>query len=617
MDASKLPGLTFFQWSRVNAPNPKLASPIDATDTTIIFTSAPQDEDGNVITGNFLFGVRNSDSYVETIYVPAGGMSVDGLTATGCVRGIDISGTDYNTGDAAFASSFDQDSPVFCNITAVWAMMVRDVLQGTGDIATGGLSLVLGDETDSTVTIKRAKNGAVEGFLRLNDSTGKVQYQNSPAGVWVDFDSVTASNLVEVSATDTTPGYLEDKITVTSGSGATVTKTTTGGGGDEKVNIDVALNVGTGGVVTHETYTPAFLTGGNAPETNVAIWDSVSDGAFQITIDGVARSITGLDFTAPVTSMAEVATVIQNGIRALTGSTETCTWSGTELVITSADTTASSAITVTTAGASGTDISGVAGGVQYMDCDAGSTAAVTNAVLDPTADSGKIALLNAAGNVDTDLLREVIDKDGYAAKGDIIVASAVNTPSILTVGSDDEVLIADSGEASGVKWGTTGTGKVAIMTAAVDVRSTTSETTILTTTVPANTLSTANVVNVFLYVSDFDLESGKNFGLRLKYGATTLFNMSITAPSAVSNYTGRIEMSLYADAATNAQRGVGLLQVANSTHLSASDGFMSYDSGTSAVDSTSAQTLTVSLQPNFSSAATGMTVFGGHVSFLR
>lgn len=454
-DTTALPALNYFQWSTVAAPNPKLASPIDAIDTTLVFTSAPLDEDGNVITGNFLFGVKNSSSYVETIYVPAGGMSVDGLTATGCIRGVEPTGLDYNTSNAGFASSFDQDSPVFCNITATLASITRNVLQGTGDMATGGLSFVIGDETDSTVTIKRAKNGSIEGWLRLNDATGKVQYQNSPAGVWVDVDNVTGSNLVTCSADDTTPGYLEDKITVSSGTGATVTKTTLNPAGNETVNIDVALNVGTGGVVTHDTYTPAFLTGGNAPETIIAIWDSVADGAFQITIDGVARSITGLDFQTPaVTSMAEVATVIQVGIRALTGSTETCVWSGTEFVISSVDTTASSAITVTTAGAAGTDISGVAGGSQYMDCDVGSTAAVTAAVLDPTADSGKIALLNAAGNVDTDLLREVIDKDGYAAKGDIVAATAVNTPGILTVGSDDQVLTADSGETTGLKWAT-------------------------------------------------------------------------------------------------------------------------------------------------------------------
>jgi hypothetical protein len=46
------------------------------------------------------------------------------------------------------------------------------------------------------------------------------------------------------------------------------------------------------------------------------------------------------------------------------------------------------------------------------------------------------------------------------AKGDLISASADNTLEILTVGANDTVLIADDGEASGLKWGAVPSGGV-------------------------------------------------------------------------------------------------------------------------------------------------------------
>lgn len=116
-------------------------------------------------------------------------------------------------------------------------------------------------------------------------------------------------------------------------------------------------------------YTPAYLTGGTLATSVVATWNAVTNGSFKITIDGTLYHVTGLDFSA-CTTMANVASVIQAGIRAMTGSTELVVWSTNKFIVTSANTTGSSAVSVTTAGTVGTDISGV-GATPFMDAETG------------------------------------------------------------------------------------------------------------------------------------------------------------------------------------------------------------------------------------------------------
>jgi hypothetical protein len=233
--ATKFPGstLNFFQWSIPSAANPRLAAPIDEDDTVLTFTSAPKDYTGTVITGNFLMNCTNASGFTELIYVPAGGMSADGLTATGCIRGVRISGLDYTTGDSSFADVHEGDSVVGCAVNAVYEAILAGVITGT--IATNGLNFQIGDETNSTVTITFA--GVTDkGFLRRNASTDKVQFSNDGT-VWTNIDSVTASNLLTVNAADTTPGYLNDKIGTAAGSG--LDKAIGTPGGNETLDLTV------------------------------------------------------------------------------------------------------------------------------------------------------------------------------------------------------------------------------------------------------------------------------------------------------------------------------------------------------------------------------------------
>ena len=100
--------------------------------------------------------------------------------------------------------------------------------------------------------------------------------------------------------------------------------------------------------------TPAILRGGalNSVEQNIATWNAITNGGFNITIGGVAKNVTGLNFSGAATLTA-VAALIQAGI---SGSAATVEWNGSQFVIESTATGASATITYATAG-SGTDIS--------------------------------------------------------------------------------------------------------------------------------------------------------------------------------------------------------------------------------------------------------------------
>lgn len=51
------------------------------------------------------------------------------------------------------------------------------------------------------------------------------------------------------------------------------------------------------------------------------------------------------------------------------------------------------------------------------------------------------------------VITNAVDQTLVNAKGDLIVATADNTVTNLTVGANDQILIADSSQAAGVRWG--------------------------------------------------------------------------------------------------------------------------------------------------------------------
>jgi len=67
-------------------------------------------------------------------------------------------------------------------------------------------------------------------------------------------------------------------------------------------------------------------------------------------------------------------------------------------------------------------------------------------------DENKIPVLNASGQLASGFV-DALSDSAFTAKGDLLVGTGSGTKTALGVGSDGQVPVADSSEASGVKWG--------------------------------------------------------------------------------------------------------------------------------------------------------------------
>lgn len=102
------------------------------------------------------------------------------------------------------------------------------------------------------------------------------------------------------------------------------------------------------------TATSGINLGGllTAAEQVITNWTSITTGSFTVHVDGTSHNVTGLNFSAAL-NMNGIASVINTAI----SSYATCTWNGSQFVITSLTTGTSSAVTALTAEGTGVDVS--------------------------------------------------------------------------------------------------------------------------------------------------------------------------------------------------------------------------------------------------------------------
>ena len=113
------------------------------------------------------------------------------------------------------------------------------------------------------------------------------------------------------------------------------------------------------------------------------------------------------------------------------------------------------------------------------------------------------------------------------AKGDLITATAADTPARLGVGTNGQVLTADSTAATGLVWAAAGSGKVKQVVSATTTTLTVINTTTMTdTTITATITPTSNTSKILVIISSqvvhYRTSGASSIGARVLRGATTI-----------------------------------------------------------------------------------------------
>ena len=155
-------------------------------------------------------------------------------------------------------------------------------------------------------------------------------------------------------------------------------------------------------------------------------------------------------------------------------------------------------------------------------------------------------------------------------------------------------------------------GKLNLITTDVTFSSSTAENTLLSYSVPGGSLSTNNAIRVTIHVPSLGVTNLNTWTLRFKYGGTTLTTKVYTCTNATINMQGKMEFILAGAGTTSSQNGSYVLSLAPTNFVPNTVGLQTSligesAQGTSAIDSTTAQTLSITSQHSNSNALDNIT----------
>ena len=224
----------------------ELLANTSATDTTLsirfdrVYKNGTVQESGiELDTYTEIFTIDGDNDAFEYMYGPDADRSYSAGTTTFTLsninnRGLPYDDVDYTSGVSGNRNGHIAGAKVEVRNDHYSAAILNDIMRGNGN--TGSTDFAVGDGTASNQTLSVWDDGGKRGITRRNNATGKAQFSNDGT-TWVNFEDVSASNLVQVTAADTTAGYLNAKVV----GGDGITTSVLNPAGDEDLNLAIDL----------------------------------------------------------------------------------------------------------------------------------------------------------------------------------------------------------------------------------------------------------------------------------------------------------------------------------------------------------------------------------------
>lgn len=183
-------------------------------------------------------------------------------------------------------------------------------------------------------------------------------------------------------------------------------------------------------------------------------------------------------------------------------------------------------------------------------------------------------------------------------KGDMFVATSSSVIAKLAVGANDQVLVADSAQAAGVKWSTNPGTKIGTSASVISLFNSSSETSLLSVAIPASILGTNNVVRATVFIKRLTTSSGDDVGdFRANIGTTSVATVRVRGIAPTSSVGGAVTFDIVSNNSSVLQRGMFKTQLGHMVTPTPSFlGMTNYGSGNAALNTSTSVLMGITFQ---------------------